>query len=148
MASNRVLAIALAAFGIALGSTVLLERKMAGEMYTFDPRAQPSAVYGLRVTVPPSSRVSFIRVVREFAASNGLAEKVRVVKPGTDLTYIDLWRSDIAVGGGNLFDAPDFELAFYIDPTRGGTVQAASQLADDFATAVSGVTGVTVARTK
>ena len=39
---------------------------------------------------------------------------MREVKPGTDLTYIDLWRSDIAVGGGNLFDVPDFELAIYI----------------------------------
>ncbi len=81
MRPNNAWAIVLAAISLALGSTIFLEHRMPGEMYTFDPRAQPSAAYGLRVTVPPSSREAFLSVVREFAASNGFKEKVRDVKP-------------------------------------------------------------------
>jgi len=136
------------ALSLAVVAVVCLEREMQADSYSFNPREQPSAVYGMRVVVPQSSQDAFFAAVKSFAGANGFQEKVRSIKAGSNLTYIDLWRLDIAIGGGNLFEAPEFELAFYIDPTKGGSLQAATKLADDLTRLVSELPGVSVAQTK
>ena len=150
MGSNRVLAMLLAVSAVCLAvtSAMFLEREMQADTYTFDPRAQPTAVYGMQVVVPKSSREAFFAAVKTFASVNGFKERMKLVMTDSDLTYIDLWRSDIAIGGGNFFEAPEFELAFYIDPNRGGSVQAATKLGEDLAGIVADVPGVSVSRTK
>jgi hypothetical protein len=120
---------------------------MAIDTYTFDSRAEPSAVYALRITVPQSSQGAFFAAIKAFAPANGFNAKVKRVKEGADLTFIDLWRDDMAIGRGNVFEAPDFELAFYIDPKKGGTEQKVLEVGGALEAAVSDVSGVSVVRT-
>lgn len=57
-----------------------------------------------------------------------MGARIAYLKPEKDIVYIDLWRSATAVAGENVFEPSDFDLSFYVDPSKGGTRDAALNL--------------------
>ena len=113
-------------------------------IYDFEHKAGRRAVHSTVVTVPREEWDTYFDKMREFAKSNDLKIRIKRLKPGFDIFFVDLWRRDAALGGGNVFDTPDFHTHFYIDPDKGGTPELAGALVESMKEFVSQVPGVTI----
>ena len=66
------------------------------------------------------------------------------VEPNADIVFLDLWRSDTILTGGNVFDKSDFHFHLYIDPSKGGTASRARMLVEDLRRSMSSDLNITV----
>jgi hypothetical protein len=155
-ASSGIMAFAsrIRAWIIALGILVLVVligvRFMASESQSndFDFQAGQKSVHDVSVTVPRNKWDTYFTQMKEFAKENSLQIRIARVHPDHDVFFVDMWRGDIALVGGNVFDSPEFVTGFYIDQTKGGTVAAADVLVESMKQTLANVPGIVVAQTK
>lgn len=121
---------------------------MADSTYTFDFAEGRSAVSALKITVPEAQWGRFFGDIKKFAERNNFEVRVARPKADKDLVFVDLWRPDMAISGGNVFESQEFEIAFYIDPEKGGTQESAVEVATDLKDTVAKVPGVKVSQKK
>lgn len=114
---------------------------MADSTYTFDFGKGRSAVCAIKATVPVDQWDHLFADIRKFAENNQFDMRIARLKPERDIVYVDLWRQDTAIAGENVFRPSDFELSFYIDPSKGGTRDAAVSLAKQLQQAVGQIPG-------
>ena len=117
---------------------------MTETSYTFDFGEGRSAVSALKITVPQDQWERFFGDIKKFAERNNFEVRVAKPKPDKDLVLVDLWRPDMAISGGNVFESLEFEIAFYIDPDKGGTPESAAGVASDLKDTIAKVPGVQV----
>jgi hypothetical protein len=142
--STRNRAIWLTAAGLLVLALLVGARFMPETSYTFDFGEGRSAVSALRITVPEDQWERFFGDIKKFAGRNNFEVRVAKPKPDKDLVFVDLWRPDMAASGGNVFESLEFEIAFYIDPSKGGTQESAVEVATDLKDALAKVPGVMV----
>lgn len=132
--------------------TILGARNMASDrQYTdfdFDLGTGRMSVHKLIATVPREEWDTYFDKMREFAKANDLKIRVKRFRPGFDIFFVDLWRSDVLLLGGNVFNTPKFQTYLYVDPDKGGTPEVAAALVDSMKEFVSQVPGITIKQTK
>lgn len=121
---------------------------MATDIDDFNWSAGKSAVHVVEMVVPHESRNAYFSQLRAFANENKFGLAITTFPRTKDQYTIELWRADIALSGDNEFDPQDFELAFYIDPNRGGTLETALELLKSLNETVATVPGITIKQTK
>jgi hypothetical protein len=82
------------------------------------------------MTVPSDKRDAYFKRMQEFAEGNDFKMRIGRVSPDAEVFFVDLWRSDTVLTGGNVFDTPDFHFHLYIDPARGGAASSARELVE------------------
>jgi len=102
----------------------------------------------VNVTVPRKQWDTYFAQMREFAEANDLKIRVARLKPDQDVFFVDLWRADVALIGGNFPDAPEFVAGVYIDPSKGGSIEMADALVERMKVSLAKVPGITVKQTK
>lgn len=117
---------------------------MTETTYTFDFGEGRSAVSALKITVPQDQWERFFGDIKKFAERNNFEVRVARPKPDKDLVFVDLWRPDMAISGGNVFESLEFEIAFYIDPGKGGTREVAAEVEQALKNAIASVPGAKV----
>lgn len=131
---------------------ILGARNMASDRqytdFNFDFGEGRKSVHDVRVIVPSKEWEAYFTQMREFAEANDF--KIRIVrpKPEYDVFFVDLWRSDVALIGWNMFDMPELVTGFYVDPEKGGTPEVAATLVDSMKEFISQVPGITIKQTK
>jgi len=130
-----------------IGARIMVSEQQVA-IYDFEHKAGRRAVHSTVVTVPREEWDTYFDKMREFANGNGLKVRIKRLKPGFDIFFVDLWRPDAALTGGNVFDTPDFHTHFYIDSDKGGTPEMAAALVESMREFVSQVPGVTIKQTK
>lgn len=116
-------------------------RLMADNSYNFDFGKGRLPVCAIKVTIQPDQWGLFFTDIEKFAEINGFGVRVARLKPEKDIVYIDLWRPDTAIAGENVFEPSNFELSFYVDPSKGGTREAAVILANRLRNEVARIPG-------
>lgn len=112
---------------------------MAEINYTFDMGRGRPAVHTIEMTVPKASWEALFGKLEKFGKKNEFEAYIRRVKKDVDLFFIDLWRADIAISGSNAVDLEKYDLSFYIDPDKGGTVETVTELTFELEEAISDV---------
>jgi hypothetical protein len=141
-APNR--AIWLTAAGFLALALLLGARLMPDTSYTFDFGEGRPAVSALKITVPQDQWERFFGDIKKFAERNTFEVRVAKPKPDKDLVFVDLWRPDMAISGGNVFEPQEFEIAFYIDPEKGGAPEVAAEVEQALKNAIASVPGAKV----
>ena len=121
---------------------------MASDRDNFDWGAGKLPVHGVKLVVPRQSWDQFFARLKMFAQANGFGVRIARIHPTKEQYTIDMWRKDVAASGENVFAPEDFDIDFYIDPSKGGTADAAAKLVEGMKTSLSEVTGITVTQTK
>ncbi len=116
--------------------------------FNFDFGEGRKSVHDVRVIVPSKEWETYFSQMRKFAEANDF--KIRIVrpKPYYDVFFVDLWRSDAALIGWNMFDLPELLTGFYVDPEKGGTADVAAALVESMKEFISQVPGITIRQTK
>jgi len=117
---------------------------MHNDASTFDFGKGKFAVCTIKVRVEPGQWDRFFADIRKFADLNKFGARIAYLKPEKDIVYIDLWRPDTAVAGENVFEPSDFDLCFYVDPSKGGTRDAALSLANRLGQELRQIPGASV----
>lgn len=117
---------------------------MSDRRYTFNLATATNAGRFISITVPRGRRDDFFTVIERFSAENGFQKHIRRVKKDVDLFFIDLWRGDIAINCVNHSQVDEFDLAFMIDPTNGGSVSKVDELIPILTSELAAIQGVTV----
>ena len=117
---------------------------MPDTSYTFDFGEGRSAVSAIKITVPQYQWERFFGDIKKFAERNSFEVRVAKPKSDKDLVFVDLWRPDMAISGGNVFEPQEFEIAFYIDPEKGGTPEVAAEVEQALKNAIASVPGAKV----
>lgn len=115
---------------------------MANNAYTFDFGGGRSAICTIKFAVDPLRWERLFSNIRTFAEFNNFDARVARLKPDADIVYIDLWKPDMAIAGENVFKPSEFALSFYIDPSKGGTRDAALVLAGQLRDELRQIPGV------
>lgn len=117
-------------------------RKGKDEMI-FDFADGRSAEKTLIMDVPVSSHGDFFNRLRHFASDNGFSFRNPRIDPDKERYGIDMFRRDIAIGGGSYPSSEQkFDLSFYIDPKQGGTIETVNALASKLRDAVRDIASV------
>lgn len=112
--------------------------------YTFDLGSATTAPQSIYITVPREKWDGYFEAIEKLAVENGFKHQIRRVKKDVDLFFINLWREDVAVNCVNYSRVEEFDLAFFIDTTKGGTVAAVEELISIFEKELSAIPGVSV----
>jgi hypothetical protein len=118
------------------------------ERHDFDWGSGRASVHKLVATVPREEWGAYFGQMREFARESGLKIRVARLKPDRDIYFVDLWRDNVMLTGGNVFDSPEFHSAIYIDPDKGGTVAMADVLFDRLKQILQKVPGAAIEQSK
>lgn len=118
------------------------------EDFDFDFGVGRQSVHNLIATVPPSRWDLYFAKMREFAKENNFKIRIARLKPDHGIFFVDLWRNDVAMMGGNVFDTPDFHTHVYIDPVKGATNDMADALVERMKVLLTKVPGTTIKQTK
>jgi hypothetical protein len=121
---------------------------MASDRENFDWGAGKLPVHGVKLVVPRQSWDEFFVQLKMFAQANGFGVRIARIHPTKEQYTIDMWRKDVAASGENVFAPEDFDIDFYIDPSKGGTPDAVARVVDDMTTSLSKVAGLRVTQTK
>jgi hypothetical protein len=134
---------------LALGTLIgahLMSNDNVAERNDFDFSAERKSLHNLLVTVPVQMREPYLRRMKEFAIANEL--KFRIGHSVKDVLFLDLWRPDVILTGGNVFEPSEFQFHEYIDPAKGGSEDRASALVDRMKEALADMPGITVTEVK
>ena len=119
---------------------------MRVNLESFDWGSGRSAVLATNFTIPKESWVDFFERLESFARANKFEFSKSRIHPTKEQFSIDFTRADIAMSGANIFDPLEFDLAFYIDPSKGGTPQKAEDLERMLEQSMSTVPGLLAVR--
>ena len=133
----------LSAAALAASAAWLAEVRMS-KRYTFDPSAAVFSHRTMQVNAPKEAWERMFVNLEEFSAANGFTAHIRRVKKDVDLILVDLWREDISIGGGNIFQVDQFLWQFHFDPTKGGSMAVVEELIPSLEAELSTVQGVSV----
>ena len=133
-------------------ATILGARNMTSDRqyadFDFNLGTGRMSVHNLIATVPREEWDTYFDKMREFAKVNDLKILIKRSKPGFDIFFVDLWRSDVLLMGGNLIDTSKFQTYLYVDPDKGGTLEVATALVDSMKEFIAQVPGITIKQTK
>jgi hypothetical protein len=118
------------------------------ERHNFDFGTGRKSVYKVRATVPREQRDRYFSQMRRFAKANNLKIRIAPFDPMPRITFISLWREDVMLTGGNVFDPNEFIIPFYIDPKKGGTPEVATALGESMKEFISQVPDITIKQRK
>ena len=140
---TSIIVVGLLMLAVWTGVRVMVSEQQIVE-YDFEHKAGRRAVHSTVVTVPREEWDTYFDKLRGFAKANDLKIRIKRLRPGFDIFFVDLWRRDTALSGGNVFDTPDFHTHFYIDSDKGGTPEMAAALVESMREFVSQVPGVKI----
>ena len=127
---------------------ILGARNMASDrQYTdfdFDFGTGRKSVHSITATVPREELDTYLAQMRDFAKANDFKIRIKRLKPGFDVFFVDLWRSNVMVTGNNVSDTSNFYGHIYIDPEKGGSAEMAAALVKSMKEFISQVPGVTI----
>ncbi len=87
-------------------------RNMASDrQYTdfdFDLGTGRMSVHKLIATVPREEWDTYLAQMRDFAKANDFKIRIKRLKPGFDVVFVDLWRSDVLLLGATSSTLPSF----------------------------------------
>lgn len=112
--------------------------------YTFDPSAAVFSRRTMQVNAPKETWEMMFANLEEFSEANGFTAHVRRIKKDVDLILVDLWREDVSIGGGNVFQVDQFLWQFHFDPTKGGSMATVEELIPSLEKELLAVEGVSV----
>lgn len=122
----------------------IMPGEVAGDRHDFDFGTPRKSVANIVMTVPSEKRDAYFKRMQDFAEGNELRMRIGRVSPDAEVFFIDLWRSDTMLTGGNVFDTPDFHFHLYIDPAKGGAASQAKVLVESLKRSMSSELGITV----
>lgn len=133
-------------------ATLLWARNMASDrQYTdfdFDLGTGRKPEHELIATVLGEERDTYFAQIREFAKANDFKIRVKRFRPGFDIFFVDLWRSDVLLLGSNVFDTSVFQTHFYLDPEKGGTPEVVEAVVKSMMEFISQVPGIKIRQKK
>jgi hypothetical protein len=105
-------------------------------------------VHSVKLVVPRQSWDQFFSQLKGFARSNNFGVRIARIHPTKEQYTIDMWRKDVAASGENVFAPEEFQIGFYVDPSKGGTPDAVARIVEDMKKYLSKVAGITITQTK
>ena len=121
---------------------------MKMQMKTFDWGTGRLPVSIVNFNVPESSWPNFFDRLEVYARENNLDFGRSRIHPLDEQFGIILSRKDIAMSAVNVRSPLDFEFAFYVDPTNGGSQKTVDELEKSLSLALQSVAGLSVSKKK
>ena len=112
--------------------------------FDFDFGTGRKSVHSITATVPREELDTYLAQMRDFAEANDFKIRIKRLKPGFDVFFVDLWRSNVMVTGNNVSDTSNFYGHVYIDREKGGSAEMAAALVKSMKEFISQAPGVTI----
>ena len=98
-AANIFRALWITALGLLSLATILGARNMASDRqytdFNFDSGEGRKSVHDVRVLVPSKEWEAYFTQMRDFAKANDFKIRIERLKPGFDVFFVDVWRSNV-----------------------------------------------------
>ena len=129
------------------GGALAIGLFMASDRDNFDWGAGKLPVHSVKLVVPRESWDQFFAQLKGFAQTNNFGVRIARIHPTKEQYTIDMWRKDVAASGENVFAPEDFQIGFYVDPSR-GTPDTVARIVEDMKASLSNVEGIAITQTK